>query len=741
MAAESRHRGYDEDDLLDDRTHWWRLLTSPPWRRAPLLLRGQPGVLLALAAAAAILGVAGASAPLFLASAGTAELASTVRAACPEDSAVTVTSGPTTDATGSPVGLTSADPDNLDEVTVDTAGQDRTVRAALRRVGLPAPYRVVIAAARLGLPGAALKQDVILYARVGVRDHLRAVRRSGGDGRGIWLPASAAGTLGARIGGTATVNGAPVPVAGLFRDIDSGGRVPRYWCTWSALVQPSASRNSSPLFVPVDPATMRRLPVHRVGEWFCPPDVGRLTVRSAHDSLRHAAALPSALAASAEGADSFGLSVRATGLDADVSRAELASRGLRGPIQPVAVTGALVALLLVGASGGYWAERRATEVRLLAARGVSPAALGVKAVLETAPAVLVGLVAGWAAALALVRWLGPSPLLEQGAPGRAAVTVGEIGAFGLVMLGTVTGLRAWTAVSRRRRRLRGLAWRRTRLWRVLPWELTLVALAALFYRQARAQGVVTDHFLVQVPPRLVAFPLVGLAGYLLFAARLAARPMPALRRITSATPAPVYLASRRVTAAPAVFLTLLVATAMPVGLLGYAATLSRSTDATVHRKAEVNLGAPSVVTTTAAGGRPVGTGGQGTQVSVVTDASVDGDNQSMVLGIDPATFGRYALDVADRPLADLLAPLRVAGTAVGAVPAILVNPIDRTPVRDAEFDGVRVGVRVVATVSTFPGLRSGTHPMLVMPRDSLRVGPYTRRAEEVWTTPAGLPAV
>lgn len=135
---------------------------------------------------------------------------------------------------------------------------------------------------------------------------------------------------------------------------------------------------------------------------------------------------------------------------------------------------------------------------------------------------------------------------------------------------------------------------------------------------------------------------------------------------------------------------------------------------------------------------------------MLSDVSVDGDNQSMVLGVDPATFGRYALDVADRPLADLLAPLRHGGSGPGpasgarsaAVPAILVNPLDRVPVRAAEFDGVRVGVRVVATVRTFPGLRSAAHPMVVMPRDSLRgLGPYTRRTEEVWTTPAGLPAV
>ena len=58
--------------------------------------------------------------------------------------------------------------------------------------------------------------------------------------------------------------------------------------------------------------------------------------------------------------------------------------GLAGPITPTALVATLVALLLVAGAGMYWAERRAAEVRLLAARGVGPAALGLKAVLEMA---------------------------------------------------------------------------------------------------------------------------------------------------------------------------------------------------------------------------------------------------------------------------------------------------------------------------------------------------------------------
>lgn len=727
----AKYSYYDHEGLLDDRTHWWRLLSAPPWRRAPLLLRRQPGVLLALAVGAAILGIAGASAPLFLASASSAELASVVADNCPEDSAVVVT--------GAPGALDTVDP--TDRIPVDTAGQDRTARAALRDAGLPAPYQVVLAAAQLAPAGSSPFQAV-LYARADVAEHLPVARRAagdGGDGRGVWLPVAAARSMRVAAGDTVEVNGTSVPVAGTYRPFDVGGVLPRYWCSWSSLVQPSSAADASALFVPVDLATIQRVRAHRVGQWFSPVAGPDLTVRSGRDVLRRAARLPVTLQQNAHGPDAFALAPQ-TNLNADLDRAELASHGLRGPILPVAVAGTLVALVLVAASGGYWAERRSAEVRLLASRGVPPAAIGVKAVVESAPAVLVGLAAGWVAGIGLVRWLGPSAVLEDGAGARALATVGAVGALGLVLLGTVTGLRARAAVSRRRRRLRGRAWRRIRVWRVLPWELALLGVAALLYRQARAEGVRLDHFLVQVPPKLVVFPLVGLAGALLCCARIAARLMPALRRATGRTPAAAFLASRRITAAPAVFLALLVATALPVALFCYASTLSHSTGLAVQRKAAVNLGAERVLVTDVDPTDPApDAAGHGTPVEVVTGASLAADTQAQVLGVDPATFGRYALDVADRPLGDLLALL--AGDAGADPPAILVNPTDSLPVHDVFLSGVTVPVRVVATVRVFPGLRSAVHPMLVVPRAALhRVGAYTRVQQEVWTDRAELVA-
>jgi hypothetical protein len=50
------------------------LLAAPPWRRAPLLLRREPAVLLAVLGAAVVLGATAAATPLFASSVGSAAL-------------------------------------------------------------------------------------------------------------------------------------------------------------------------------------------------------------------------------------------------------------------------------------------------------------------------------------------------------------------------------------------------------------------------------------------------------------------------------------------------------------------------------------------------------------------------------------------------------------------------------------------------------------------------------------------
>ena len=81
-------------------------------------------------------------------------------------------------------------------------------------------------------------------------------------------------------------------------------------------------------------------------------------------------------------ADAFVDAVLETSLPFVRERGRSIRTSVAGGVVPVAGFAALAGVGLVGAAGALWFDRRRREVTLLTVRGVSPAALGVKAVLE-----------------------------------------------------------------------------------------------------------------------------------------------------------------------------------------------------------------------------------------------------------------------------------------------------------------------------------------------------------------------
>src|SRR5688572_33468433 len=77
-------------------------LASAPWRRAPLLLRRRPGVLLTIAAACAVMTTSLAAVPLFLSSVGTESVALQASERCPRDTGVSLHYLPSRNAETSP---------------------------------------------------------------------------------------------------------------------------------------------------------------------------------------------------------------------------------------------------------------------------------------------------------------------------------------------------------------------------------------------------------------------------------------------------------------------------------------------------------------------------------------------------------------------------------------------------------------------------------------------------------------
>ncbi|MGI8694381.1 MAG: FtsX-like permease family protein [Geodermatophilaceae bacterium] len=406
---------------------------------------------------------------------------------------------------------------------------------------------------------------------------------------------------------------------------------------------------------------------------------------------------------------------------------------IRGPVLPVALAATALALLLVAAAGFLWAEQRSGEVALLTSRGVSSGPIGFKAALEMLIPVTFGALVGWAGSIALVRWLGPSPLIEPGALSRAVQTVGLAALVGLCALGILAGLRSRRSVDvRSGRRFR---------WALLPWEIAFLVAAVLTYRRARAEGGAAAFAeTISLNPLLIAFPLLALVGALLLIARLVAVLLPVLRRRSRRWPPALWLSIRRMASTIAVTLTVFVLAAVPVGVLIYSAGLTESLVQTVTAKAEIYSGAVHALDMEAEPGYDPDLGGHGTVVTVIRDGVANGQ-QIEVLGVDTDTFAQFAAwdpaAVGAEP--EDLVPL-ISGTGTRST-AILVAWDGEDPVREVQLRSTTLTVDVVATAPAFPGLRLLKAPMIVVDRatvvDSDR---YTQRQDELWTDDANLPA-
>ena len=699
----------------------WTALTTPPWRRAPRLLVGQPIVFLAIVLAAAVLAVAAASGPLFLAAAGTAALHVDAAAACPESSLPSVS-------------------DYTDGPTV--AADDRSVRAALRGAGLPDPYLVTFGGLTLPRTAAGNAVDVTLYGRSGALAHVRKEASAGG--RGVWLPDDFARLHGLHPG--QILHAAPTPdpgdpvgparirlrVAGIYASLTTSGFVasvslPRYWCNWSHQIVPSLETQPPPLLI-TDVGTARSVLPGIDAHWFAPIGVGRMTLPQAAAAVDKRATAATALLRA-------GLIDSTTGrLPTMIGHSKRVRGGLRGSVVPIDVGGSIVALLLVAGAGGFWGLRRERELRLLSSRGVGPGMLAVKAVLEVAPAMLVGAAAGWAGALALVRALGPSGVVEVGAARQAALAAGGAAVVGLIVIAAI----ARVVTRERTNRRRGRA-----LLRAIPWEIALVGAAIGTYQLVRRHGAVSvAAATVRLNPWVLAFPLFALAGCLLLAARLARLGTPMLvgaarrgfrglfsgdrdRGIAS------YLASRRISGTPIVAVALAIGTALPCGILTYSATITNVLDNNVHSKYETYVGADHALSTLASPHAAINTGGHGTVVSVLSaQTMIENGQEVAVLGVEPASFARFASRGAQlKSMLDKLNPVPHQ-----PVPALLINGGALTP-HTLTLRNTELPIRVVGRTNIFPGLRDGYMPLLVVDRRTLAsVDWYVNRVEEVWTS-------
>ena len=707
------------------------VLLLPPWRRAPLLPFRQPAVILAVLGAAAILACASASAVLFLSSASSESLHRIVAAGCPDATGVTVAT--------EDVGTFPLDPPPPVPLPVRTV-DDARVRSALTARGLPEPYRVSVAEQPVAVLSRTGGQSLRMFHRDGVADQITSLTGPAA-GRGVWMPAGSATRLGVHQGDqvqlsvTSSIR-VPVRVVGIYRDLFDEPVRP-FWCSYATLFQTpgyGSDIRPPPLLIPTDEATFAALRAGYGGSstesWVSPVDTRDLTLSRARTyvAAQHAAYGSAGLVERVD----YGSQNSGPGqLPAFTERTALVRDGLRGPVLPIALGGSLLALLLVGAAGSYWADRRAREVRLLSARGVGPGALALKAVLELALPAAVGTVLGWLLARWLVGLLGPSPLLDSAAPGQAGLTALVALVAGLALLALVAGLRSRAATERPvgvRRSWVGL----------VPWELLLLAAALGCWLRLRGSDAVTlVDGIAQINLLVVAFPLLLIVGGSVLLVRLLVLALPRLAGRAGRLGTALYLAVRRVTAAPVATMVLLAAASTPVAVLVYAAGLTQTSDHTLAAKAQLLTGSDVALISVDPVRRTPVTDAVGTVVVRYQFGKVDGQSDDVaVLAIDPDTFASTAFwdrRLADASLDDLVARLR-APAPDGVVPAIVLPD---GPAFPAGFD-VGLGTSTVrvadaGTARFFPGRRL-RQPMLVVDRARLgAVDPHAGSTYELWS--------
>jgi putative ABC transport system permease protein len=707
------------------RTSVWRL---PPWTRAPWLGLLSPAAVVAVLVTSAILACAVASAPLFLSSARSAALQQQLAPQCVE------AGWPTTGATFG-VPPDQGDPfrqiaDHFSQAWTSLGHHsDRVleVGAAVGRAG----------SMQMGLPvtaadGSLLTLPATLFWRPGVTAHVHAISPSAASG--VWLPATYAKSAHARVGDRIGIAGATVTVAGIYTDLYDTA-FSSYWCDYVGLFQNLASSNNAPppLVLATDQATVFRIAAAaRFLTVMQRVPVEHTTLSSA----RARALLDQQQRAQTGALRGMDLYPQVnTDLPEAVSRASLIERGLRGPVIPVAVAGGLLALVLVASAGSFWADRRATEVRLLAARGVGPVPLAGKAALELALPALVGAALGWGVSRLLIAGVGPANDLDPSAT-RAAVLAG-VGAFvaGLGCAAGVAGLRA-----------RGTAERplgaAPRWPSRVPWELTLLVAAGWCWALLdNRKALVVDHGVAQVNGLLVAFPLLGIAGAAVLLARLLTQLLPVLRRWADRRSPAVFLAVNRLAAARLATSTLLVAVTLPVAVLGYTATLTASSHTTIDAKTGLQIGAGHALRSVSRITPDARTNAVGTVVdrydgtATVTDDSGSLRGPVQVLAVDTRTFARTAYwqdGFADESLADLVHEL-TRPVIDGRLPVVAMG----LPAGDPQLRvGTKpVGAQVVATARVLPGRRSAI-PLVLVDRNRLPAIPReagSGRTSELWT--------
>lgn len=545
-----------------------------------------------------------------------------------------------------------------------------------------------------------------LFAQPGAVEALDVVEGDVGTD-GVWITETLAGELGVGAGDTVAIQGSPVPVAGVYRDLWRS-ELNDFWAAVPSQFVPRFQRVfNSPefelvvlddeLFVEIGPSAR----VVWEAPLAAPPrtydDLARMTsgYRSLERDLvreteigdryrefaRDPLEPPSLFTALLDARD-----------DADALIAEL-----RDPVRTATLAGAGAGLALSSLGAIFMIRRRRSEYRLLVADGDGWWRFFGRANLQYAAPAVVGAFAGVAIAWGTVRILGPSGTADLGAVPWADVLA--VSALACVLAGVVTAF----AVLRLADGLERDVGRPTRSWLYL-----LGGVAVAMWIQ------VGDETSGGIGPLVVAFPFVGIVAGVAVAVALLRLVLHLARRTGRRLPTSLFLAWRALTGSETGALLLAGALGLAAGLAVLSSVFVSTVDTALADKAVTVVGSRTrldIADRADAESLPPGSTILREQASRVGEAPVQLlvlDPETFATAVEwPSSFGRSPDELVEQlgePI-DGVVPVAVAGR--------------REVPEQGEFGVQRVfPYEVVTTVRSFP-LATGPGTTLVMRADQL----------------------
>ena len=676
----------------------------PTLRRLVVLLHF-PATFGATAAAATILGAACAAAPMFSSSAGTA--------------ALLLALGPSTENV---LTVSQNKPYDGDLVRF----QDEQLREAASTIAeLAEPVMTLTAPITLvTVQGSPV--DAVLASRTGFEREL-GIPGEIGPTPGVWVPTSTSArfdvTPGASLHAAWGSRRATTSVLGLYQNHEVSKTDP-FWAPLLATVQASSPDEPKPALVLTDEREFLRLATALQAsgnyEWsfaLRPDEIPDLTLARARAvgsgiDLLHSTIID----ASTQLGDALQRPTVTTPLPDAIDVALQAQRSIAPPIQTLTLAGAAAALAGLMGAAVYGMRRRRVEMRALDAIGIRWGTLAGRGLVEGIIPILLGGLFGWMATWFTIKQIGPSSVIDPSAI-RSSLWSGMVAlVIAVVLLGCTT------AVAARREAAGETGWRRRRSTLALGWELLAIALAAASLYEIEIRGTTALPGVdgsIDVDRLLLLFPILFIAGFAGLAVRGLLALSRGLRSASASWPTSLFLASRRLSAAPRVASLLVVAASLAIGMLTYAGTATTTLRDASMNKVIVSVGGDVSATTRG----PIFPPPPGSDIAATNVLQLSfvrtGPEPSgtvTVLGIDPETFAGGASwrdSFANRPLSTLLADLGEQGPSV---PALVVDgslPSGST----LNMAGYQVPLTVIGNATAFPGEEAGTN--VVVPAAAL----------------------